>query len=54
MSTPVEAPSFLPDKKSFIYVDRKGGEDQWRKHHTSSVTREIWMRIYRRKHREQM
>ena len=42
MSTPVEAPSFLPDKKSFIYVDRKGGEDQWRKHHTSSVTREIW------------
>ncbi|MCM1077012.1 MAG: S41 family peptidase [Bacteroides sp.] len=42
LSTPAEALSFLPDKKSFIYVDRKGNEDQWRKHHTSSVTREIW------------
>ena len=42
LSTPAEAISYLPDNKSFIYVDRKGGEDQWRKHHTSSVTREIW------------
>lgn len=42
LSTPAEAISYLPDKKSFVYVDRKGGEDQWRKHHTSSVTREIW------------
>lgn len=42
LSTPAEALSYLPDNKSFIYVDRKGGEDQWRKHHTSSVTRDIW------------
>lgn len=42
LSTPAEAVNYLPDGKSFIYVDRKGGEDQWRKHHTSSVTREIW------------
>ena len=25
-----------------IYQDSKGGEDPWRKHHTSSVTRDIW------------
>ena len=42
LSTPADAMSFLPDGKSFVYVDRKGGEDQWRKHHTSSVTRDIW------------
>lgn len=42
LSTPADALSFLPDGQSFVYVDRKGGEDQWRKHHTSSVTRDIW------------
>ncbi len=42
ISTPAEAISFLPDGASFLYVDRKGNEDQWRKHHTSSVTRDIW------------
>lgn len=26
----------------FIYHDRKGYENIWRKHHTSSVTRDIW------------
>ena len=26
-----------------IFQDRKGIEDEWRKHHTSSVTRDIWM-----------
>ncbi|MFZ9029178.1 MAG: S41 family peptidase, partial [Crocinitomicaceae bacterium] len=26
-----------------LYHDRKGYENQWRKHHTSSVTRDIWM-----------
>ena len=25
------------------YTDKKGGEDTWRKHHQSSVTRDIWM-----------
>lgn len=42
ISTPAEAISYLPDGASFVYVDRKGNEDQWRKHHTSSVTRDIW------------
>ncbi|HVU85168.1 MAG TPA: hypothetical protein VHC50_10020, partial [Puia sp.] len=27
----------------FIFQDRKGYEDPWRKHHTSSVTRDIWV-----------
>ncbi len=27
----------------FLYQDRKGFEDEWRKHHTSSITRDIWL-----------
>jgi Tol biopolymer transport system component/C-terminal processing protease CtpA/Prc len=27
----------------FIFQDRKGYEDPWRKHHTSAVTRDIWV-----------
>ena len=42
LSTLAEAISYLPDGESFLYVDRKGNEDQWRKHHTSSITRDIW------------
>lgn len=30
------------DKGWFLYQDYKGTEDEWRKHHTSSVTRDIW------------
>ena len=26
-----------------VFQDRKGYEDPWRKHHTSSVTRDIWI-----------
>lgn len=29
-------------KDWFLYQDTKGFEDEWRKHHTSSVTRDIW------------
>ena len=42
LGTPVEMLSLTPDGKSFYYQDRKGGEDEWRKHHTSSITRDIW------------
>lgn len=42
LGTPAVQMSFLPDGSSFIYEDVKGGEDKWRKHHTSSVTRDIW------------
>ncbi|MFZ1691742.1 MAG: S41 family peptidase [Flavobacteriales bacterium] len=33
---------YSPDGKLIAYHDRKGYEDNWRKHHTSSVTRDIW------------
>ncbi len=43
LGTPAVYPSFMPDGQSFVYEDVKGGEDKWRKHHTSSVTRDIWL-----------
>lgn len=43
LGTAAEAISFLPDGSSFLYQDVKGFEDSWRKHHTSSVTRDIWL-----------
>ena len=34
---------FNNDGSKVIFQDRKGYEDAWRKHHTSSVTRDIWI-----------
>lgn len=34
---------YSPDGNSIIYHDRKGYENEWRKHHTSSVTRDVWL-----------
>lgn len=42
LGTPAEMLSFAPDGKSFYYQDKKGYEDEWRKHHTSSITRDVW------------
>jgi len=42
LATPASEISWAPDGKSFVYQDTKGFEDIWRKHHTSSVTRDIW------------
>lgn len=42
-ATPVKSPSFLLDGNSYVYYDVKGYENEWRKHHTSSVTRDIWL-----------
>lgn len=40
---PVQMPFFMPGNPSVVYFqDYKGMEDEWRKHHTSSVTRDIW------------
>ena len=40
---PILYPFFSPDNSEVIYYqDHKGMEDEWRKHHTSSVTRDIW------------
>ena len=43
IATPAEAVCYTKDGKSFLYQDRKGFEDEWRKHHTSSITRDIWL-----------
>lgn len=43
LGTPAEMVNFDKSGKRFLYQDRKGTEDEWRKHHTSSVTRDIWM-----------
>lgn len=42
-SVSMEDISISPDGRSFLYHDRKGYEDAWRKHHTSSITRDIWL-----------
>ena len=42
LASPVEMLTLASDGKSFYYQDRKGYEDEWRKHHTSSITRDIW------------
>ena len=43
LGTPAENLCFTSDGRQFLYHDRKGYEDTWRKHHTSSVTRDIWL-----------
>lgn len=42
LATPAATVSFAPSGKGFLYQDRKGFEDVFRKHHTSSVTRDVW------------
>lgn len=42
-SLPMENISFHPTETKFLYQDKKGYEDKWRKHHVSSITRDIWM-----------
>ena len=34
--------SISPDGQKWLFTDRKGYEDEWRKHHTSVITRDIW------------
>ena len=43
LATPAEEVSFIGKDGSFVYQDCKGGENVWRKHHTSSITRDIWL-----------
>lgn len=42
LATPAENIVALPDGR-MVYEDVKGFEDNFRKHHTSSVTRDVWM-----------
>lgn len=41
LPTPAVSIAMMPDG-TFLYENVKGSEDKWRKHHTSSVTRDIW------------
>ena len=42
LGTPALSISYSPDGDYFLYQDNKGMESTWRKHHISSVTRDIW------------
>lgn len=40
---PMEHISIRKDGKQWLYQDKKGYEDPWRKHHKSSIARDVWM-----------
>ena len=42
MTVPAEYVQVSKNGKTMVYHDKKGGENEWRKHHTSSITRDIW------------
>jgi Tol biopolymer transport system component/C-terminal processing protease CtpA/Prc len=42
LTTPAEAIYMYAKGSMMMYQDKKGGENVWRKHHTSSVARDIW------------
>ncbi|WP_417886440.1 S41 family peptidase [Zunongwangia sp.] len=39
---PAEYVQVSEDGKTMVYHDKVGGENEWRKHHVSSVTRDLW------------
>jgi Tol biopolymer transport system component/C-terminal processing protease CtpA/Prc len=43
LTTPAEDAKYSADGKLLYYHDKKGGENVWRKHHTSAITRDIWV-----------
>ncbi|MCJ7628491.1 MAG: S41 family peptidase [Longimicrobiales bacterium] len=43
LTTPAEAVQVGGNGAFLIYHDKKGGENEWRKHHTSSIARDIWV-----------
>ena len=40
---PMEHIQLSKSGDSILYMDKKGGENYWRKHHTSSIARDIWL-----------
>lgn len=42
-SMPMEDISVNAAGNALLYHDKKGYEDPWRKHHTSSITRDVWL-----------
>jgi len=43
LTQPAIAATVNPAGDKIIYYDQKGFEDDWRKHHTSAVARDIWI-----------
>lgn len=43
LSSPAEEVSLSRDGRYIVYQDNKGRENSWRKHHTSAITRDIWV-----------
>jgi tricorn protease len=43
LTTPSELAIYDASASKIFYQDRKGYEDQWRKHHKSSIARDIWV-----------
>lgn len=43
LTTPAEHVQFSKDGSKMIYHDKKGGENEWRKHQQSSIARDIWI-----------
>lgn len=43
LGIPAEDACFSRDGRFLIYHDKKGGENEWRKHHTSAIARDIWI-----------
>lgn len=40
---PAEYVQVSKNGRTMLYHDKKGGENEWRKHHRSSITRDIWL-----------
>ncbi|RZT97167.1 C-terminal processing protease CtpA/Prc [Ancylomarina subtilis] len=43
LTSPALFANYNSDQSLLVYQDQKGYENQWRKHHTSAVTRDIWI-----------
>lgn len=43
LTTPAEDVKVSKGGTLMVYHDKKGGENPWRKHHQSAITRDIWM-----------
>lgn len=43
LTTPAEDVKWSRDGQRFLYHDKKGGENAWRKHQQSAIARDIWL-----------
>ncbi len=43
LAVPAEDAKLSRDGRFLVYHDKKGGENEWRKHHTSAIARDIWV-----------